>query len=78
MASKIINNKCVQWNLVLEKQIECGGLKLLKKRLKLVLCKPSQCNVHVSTKNLAGSHRDLTLSTDILPAIFQKNSYNSN
>ena len=34
--------------------------------------------MHTSTKNLVYGDSDLILSTDILAAIFQKNSHNSN
>ena len=73
-----INNKSVKCNLVLEKQIEHGDLKLLQKMSKLVQYKPSQCNVYTSIKDLAYSHSVLTLSTDILAAILRRNSHNSN
>ena len=52
MATTPINNKSVQCNLVLENQIERGGLKLLQKSSKLVLCKPSRCKVHITAKDL--------------------------
>ena len=79
MATTTINNKSVQCNLkLLEKQIERGGLKVIQKRSKFMQCKPSQCNVHTPTKDIALSHSDLTLSTDILAAILRKNSHNSN
>ena len=55
MATTAINNKSVKY-LVLEKQIKRGDLKLIQKRLKLVQCKPLQCNVHTSTQDLANSH----------------------
>ena len=47
------------------KQIERGNLKLLGEKVNLVHCKPSQCKVLTSTKDLAHGRRDLTLSTDI-------------
>ena len=72
-----IYNKSVQCNLVLEKQIECGDLKLLQKRSKIVQCKPSLCNVHTSTKDPAHSYKDLNLLT-VLAAILRKNSQKSN
>ena len=56
MATTTINNKSVQCNLMLEKQIDHGDLKLIQKRSKLVQCKPPQCNVHTSTQDLANSH----------------------
>ena len=56
MATMAINNESVQSNLVLKKQIKYGILKLLQKSSKLVQYKPSQCNVHSSTKDLANSH----------------------
>ena len=56
MATTTINNKSVQCNLILEKQIERGDLKLIQKRSKLVQRKPPQCNVHTSTQDLANSH----------------------
>ena len=78
MATKTLNIEPVQCNLVLEKQMEHGDLKLIWKGAKLVQCKPSQCNVHTSTKDLAHSHNNLILSTEILAAILRKNSHNSN
>ena len=78
MATATINNKSVQCNLKLKKQIERVDLKLLQKRLKLVHFKSSQCYVHTITKDLAHSHGDLTLSTDILAAILRKNCHNFN
>ena len=78
MTTTSINNKSVQCNLVLEKQIESGDLKLLQKRSKLVQCKLSQCKVQSSTKDLTYNHSDLTLPTDILVAILRKNSHNTN
>ena len=56
MATTTINNKSVQCNLMLEKQIDHGDLKLIQKRSKLVQCKPPQCNVHTSTQDLANIH----------------------
>ena len=41
MATATINNKSVQCNLVLDKQIERGDLKIIQKRSKLVQCKLS-------------------------------------
>ena len=51
MATGTIKNKSVQCNLVLEKQIEHWGLKLLQKSSKLVQCKPSQQHAHVNKRS---------------------------
>ena len=72
MATTTINDKSIQCILLLEKLIEFADLTLLQKRSKLVQRKPTQCNVHTSTTDLANNYSDLTLSTDILAAILQK------
>ena len=59
MATTAINKKSVQYNLILEKQIERGGLKLLQKRSKLAQCNPSQCNVHTSYLGKANLLREI-------------------
>ena len=74
MVTTTINNKYVPCNLVLEKYMERADFKLLQKRSKLVQCViQTKNNVHMSRKNLAHSHSDLILSTDILAAILRKN-----
>lgn len=47
-------DKVVQCNLILEKQLERGNLRLIQKRSKCVSCniKPSQCSVKTSTADL--------------------------
>ena len=50
MVTMAINKKSVPRNLVLEKLIERGDLKLLQKKSKLVQCKPSQHDMHTSKK----------------------------
>jgi hypothetical protein len=38
MATMAVNNKTVQFNLVLERQLESGNIKLIQKRSKYVQC----------------------------------------